>query len=191
VYKHVYVYKRIHIYTHGYIYKYQMPIWKYQVQSATRQIGSRYKYVCVHMCDVYMCTNMYTNVSEADTYVYVYIDTFICISIHIYTYVYLLLIHLCTYLYTYIHVHHICASDTYTCICIYVYKYVHQLKKIKRKTCIGCKHKHVSEANMESSAKCDKANGYGVATVSRIDTIIGLFCRISSLLWGSFAKRDL
>jgi len=30
---------------------------------------------------------------------------------------------------------------------------------------------------------------YGVATVSRIDKIIGLFCRISSLLQGSFAKK--
>jgi len=30
---------------------------------------------------------------------------------------------------------------------------------------------------------------YGVATVSRIDSIIGLFCRISSLFWGSFAKE--
>jgi len=29
------------------------------------------------------------------------------------------------------------------------------------------------------ASKCDR---YGVATVSRIDTIIGLFCRISSLL---------
>jgi len=30
---------------------------------------------------------------------------------------------------------------------------------------------------------------YGVATVSRIDKIIGLFCRISSLLYVSFAKE--
>ena len=30
---------------------------------------------------------------------------------------------------------------------------------------------------------------YGVATVSRIDKIIGLFCRVSSLLLGSFAKE--
>ena len=28
-----------------------------------------------------------------------------------------------------------------------------------------------------------------MATVSRIDKILGLFCRISSLLWGSFAKE--
>jgi len=30
---------------------------------------------------------------------------------------------------------------------------------------------------------------YGVATVSRIDKIIGLFCRMLSLLEGSFAKE--
>jgi len=30
---------------------------------------------------------------------------------------------------------------------------------------------------------------YGVATVSRIDKMIGVFCRISSLLQGSFAKE--
>ena len=30
---------------------------------------------------------------------------------------------------------------------------------------------------------------YGLARVSRIDKIIGLFCRISFLLWGSFAKE--
>ena len=32
---------------------------------------------------------------------------------------------------------------------------------------------------------------YGVATISRIDTIIGLFCRILSLLKVFFCKRDL
>ena len=30
---------------------------------------------------------------------------------------------------------------------------------------------------------------YGVATFSRLLKIIGLFCRILSLLWGSFAKE--
>ena len=30
---------------------------------------------------------------------------------------------------------------------------------------------------------------YGVAAVSRLLKMIGLFCRISSLLWGSFAKK--
>ena len=31
--------------------------------------------------------------------------------------------------------------------------------------------------------------GYGVATVSRIDSITGLFCRMLSFLQGSFAKK--
>jgi len=30
---------------------------------------------------------------------------------------------------------------------------------------------------------------YGVVTISRVLKIIGLFCRISPLLWGSFAKE--
>jgi len=32
-------------------------------------------------------------------------------------------------------------------------------------------------------------HGYGVATISRLLKIIGLFCRIWSLLQGSFAKE--
>ena len=30
---------------------------------------------------------------------------------------------------------------------------------------------------------------YGVATIAKLLKIIGLFCKISSLLWGSFAKE--
>ena len=35
----------------------------------------------------------------------------------------------------------------------------------------------------------ERASWYGVATDSRIDKIIGLFCRIMSLLQGSFTKE--
>ena len=31
--------------------------------------------------------------------------------------------------------------------------------------------------------------GYGVATISRLLNMIGLFCKILSLLWVSFAKE--
>jgi len=37
-----------------------------------------------------------------------------------------------------------------------------------------------------SKTKCVAESGYGVATDSRIDKIIGFFCRIISLLQGSF-----
>jgi len=36
---------------------------------------------------------------------------------------------------------------------------------------------------------CKHLCGYGVATISRLLKIVGLFCRISSLLYGSFAKE--
>ena len=36
---------------------------------------------------------------------------------------------------------------------------------------------------------CQNSSRYGVATVSRIDKIIGLFCRIASVFQGSFAKE--
>jgi len=35
----------------------------------------------------------------------------------------------------------------------------------------------------------NRKHRYGVATIRRLLKIIGLFCRISSLLWGSFAKE--
>jgi len=46
-------------------------------------------------------------------------------------------------------------------------------------------------SHMNESCHSDGGPGdawYGVATVSKIDKITGLFCRISSLLYGSFAK---
>jgi len=51
------------------------------------------------------------------------------------------------------------------------------------------------KATYESSPPCTGVTSlishvcYGVATISRINKIIGLFCRIASLLWGSFAKE--
>ena len=51
------------------------------------------------------------------------------------------------------------------------------------------------KASYESSPPCTGVTSlishvcYGVATISRIDRIIGLFCRIASLLWDSFAKE--
>ena len=43
--------------------------------------------------------------------------------------------------------------------------------------------------NMRMSLLVLKPWPYGVATISMLLKTIGLFCRISSLLWGSFAKE--
>jgi len=52
-------------------------------------------------------------------------------------------------------------------------------KKSSKSTYSNCLH----------AFNCPDLGCYGVATVSRIDKITGLFCRISSLLKGSFAKE--
>jgi len=62
-----------------------------------------------------------------------------------------------------------------------VFKYAQLCKSFKCNTVDSC-HQHVDKFN----ARVFK---YEVAAVSRIDKTIGLFCRISSLLCGSFAKE--
>jgi len=53
-----------------------------------------------------------------------------------------------------------------------------------------CAHtKRTRQPNLRANPARAPSSGYGVATVSSIDKIIRLFCRISSLLWVSFAKE--
>ena len=44
--------------------------------------------------------------------------------------------------------------------------------------------------NIVSFSVVRRSDGYGVATISRLLQIIGLFCRIESLLEGSFVKES-
>ena len=109
---------------------------------------------------------------------------------HIYIYVH-------AYIHTYVYVYvcmRIC-KPTYTCTCLYLYirMIVQQAHTGRTKArgfssscccccsfCLhACMHTHL----------CDRFNTrtwggyeYGVATISRLRYIIGLFCRISSLL---------
>ena len=46
-----------------------------------------------------------------------------------------------------------------------------------------------TQAHQASPNRIVRHVGYGMATISRLLKIIGLFCRISSLLLGSFAKE--
>jgi len=64
--------------------------------------------------------------------------------------------------------------DAYGRICIVVYM-------------MSTIHTYVHMFISMSGTRC-LLNVYGVATVSRIHKITGLFCRMSSLLQGSFAK---
>ena len=132
-------------------------------------------------------------------YIYIYIcirtHAHICIFKHIYTHVHIWITYMCIYkygtihsgvipeqlcafakihpshsIYMYIHIY----TYTYTymyiyihvCICLYIYAY----------TYIHYKYAY-------------NYIRYGMATITRLLEIIGLFCRISSLLCGSFAKE--
>ena len=68
-------------------------------------------------------------------------------------------------------------DDTYICVLTHTYisyKYMTEMAEAAK-----------SGAKRVRFAMCI----YGVATISRFLKIVGLFCRISSLLWGSFAKE--
>ena len=123
------------------------------------------------------------------------ISVYVCWHIHThtntYTYTYR---YMCTHTYTHTHARMICRLHSssrkfvrvYVCMyvyvtCIYVWVHVCIERQIEPQifvhVCIICVH------------VCTYVYGHGVATISRLLKIIGLFCRISSLLQGSFAKE--
>ena len=103
---------------------------------------------------------------------------------------------LCTYVYVYIRVY------VHICICIHTYTYcrvvlcirIHITNRLRDQTATHCntlQHtathcntlQHTATyCNILPSIPKQAREGYGVAIVSRLQKIIGLFCRISSLL---------
>ena len=75
------------------------------------------------------------------------------------------------YIYIYIDIY----AYTYIYIYIYIYIFIY--------VCVKYLFRYFNIAIGNNGMS------YEVATVSRIDNIIGLFCRIASLLYGSFAKE--
>ena len=113
-------------------------------------------------------------------YIYMYIYLHIYVYIHTYTYTYKY-IHVYMYICIYIHIH----VNIYIYIHIYIYMHMYIYRPGKHMVCI-CS----LLSNRMYTAKCQGnlflTNTlpmlYGVASVSRIDKIIGLLCRILSLL---------
>ena len=101
---------------------------------------------------------------------------------------------LCVYTYIYIHIHlyiHI-YIHIYICIHTHIYDFRERALRVRflsRRPRWPC----ISTTMYEHHTLWDQRYlwlaRYGVATISRLLKIIGLFCRISSLLEGSFAKE--
>ena len=118
---------------------------------------------------------------------YMYICRYICIrvyKIHIYTYIY-------TYKYIYIHMY-ICIYIyiyIYTYICIYIYICFNSMSVVgmfsqvslftqhKWAVPLKCAMTHTQTMNCGGSWSQSSTGRYGVATISRLLKIIGLFCK--------------
>ena len=103
---------------------------------------------------------------------------YVCIRIYMCAYVYICIctyLFICIYSYTSIYIYvYICVD---TCIYAYIHAYTYTYMYIYDICMYAYIHVHTQKQT------------YGVATVSRIDKITGLFCSILSLLQGSFAKE--
>jgi len=135
---------------------------------------------------VMVCTDQRVRV-----WIYIYTYIFICIYIYIYT---------CTYIYIYIHIY--MYKQIYTSKYIYMYIYIHiyiyiciyvwplstHMVCVLREVYVVCVCflcvlglLWVCHGVRGSATSCLAPFYYGVAMVSRLLKIIGLFCRISSL----------
>jgi len=127
-----------------------------------------YMYTCICLC-IYIYINIHT-------YIYMFAYTYIYILTRIYTYI---------YAYIYIHIY------TYTISQLSrIARSVHKRAPQKQSFCkralqqYGSFTKEIKVWKIEFVWKNPKQirSWYGVATISRLLKITGLFCRISSLL---------
>jgi len=116
---------------------------------------------------------------------------YICVCVCIYIYIYIC-IHTYMYIYKYVYM--------YIYISIHIYNYVYIWLYIGYiyiySWCAHCEHwaENADGAKVDFCLYCHiwtkhESCTYVVATISRLLKIIGLFCRISSLLLGSIAKE--
>jgi len=163
-YVHIYIYIYIYMYIHAYVYIYTCIYTHAGGSLPQHDLWKSYTQLCLTY-HLYIYKHTWTYL-----YIYIYVYTHICVYMHVYihmqgaprhsmpacgraTHNFLLQI-----IYTYINIH----IHVYMYIDIYVYTYMYIY------TCRG----------LPATAHTCLWMSYGVATVSRILKIIGLFCRI-------------
>ena len=150
-------------------------------------------YVCRH--NVYICIYVTTYI-----YMYICVYEYMFIYIHTHIYVYMLrriYMYMCVYEYMFIYIDVYMSQGIYITMYMYVYMYpcIHFTRYIRHNPMsrsiymyiypvlihvLMSTYMYLSSADQLHHVTC--VYSYGVATVSRIDEITGLFCRISSLL---------
>ena len=161
------VYNHMHTYVYAFVHPLLSAIPPARVCICTN------KFLCVH---IYMCK--YSNPLCA--YLYVYI--FKCAYIHVCTYVYAffnpllsLFFPACVYISLYIHT--FTYLRVYISMHVYIYLCTHSSAYI-----FMCVRMNMYSIILSYQQICLYVYTYGVATSSRLLKIIGLFCRIWSLL---------
>ena len=149
--------------------------------------------MCIYIC-VLKCTVRFT---MKDTWVHIYVYKYIYRCININTYIFVqICMHICIYIEVYDMIH-----ERYT-----MSPYIHMNSKSMQFTCVQESLQGIADYARERAFTCVRESlqgiletmqvwvtnyihmrnrliaDYGVATVSRIDSIIGLLCRILSFL---------
>jgi len=129
-----------------------------------------YIVVCIHTYYIwaYFITTIISLSSEAKEFLQVCTYMYPCIYCRMHTYILHVIgsqyvLYTCMHIYVYIYI--------YICVCTFMYIFIYDvLLKAKTPFILTC------------NQKAHSPHTYGVATISSIDKIIGLFCRILSLL---------
>jgi len=118
--------------------------------------------------------------------VYIHININICVQMYIYMYIN---IYICKYIDIHLHIYvriyiHIVKESIHMVIC-------KKQKNLYAMMCMKQKNLYAYLAwdTYAGETEIERERDYGVATISRIDKILRLFCRTSSLLQGCFAKE--
>jgi len=151
-------------------------------------------YVYIYICLKYTCIYVYiystAHVTCAVLYTHICIFTcYMCCALHAYVTCAVLYV-TCAVLYTHM-LHVLCFTRIYVSWkhkCIYTHIYTEYIFQARRMQYVYI-HTYINIYVYIYTYTCKWTCTYGVATISRLLKIIGLFCRISSLLQDSFAKE--
>jgi len=154
-----------------------------------------YRWVFVNVCVSYECMCIQI---RAQARMYMYRNK--------YLWMYVSIMNVCVYKYIFTNAHHMMNVCVYRCVFVdvsvsvmnvCVYKYIftsaHHVMNVCLYKCIQsaceCVNIYIRSQALICYMRAYTNHSHKVTTVSRIDWIIGLFCRIWSLLYGSFAEE--
>jgi len=139
-----------------------------------------YMYKCKYV-NIQSYTYTYTDIFVyIFTYLYEHMCIYVYVCIHIYG-IYIYIVYMCVYTYTFIHIYMFVSTYMYIRIYVYVHIHIYSIYIYIVYTNTSFIYTHAPQSNLPVLRHCPTrvalGGGYGVATVSRLLNIIGLFCK--------------